>query len=201
MLVGGLVPGVLALALAGCSVEIVDDEARTPDPTAGAAREAVPRDAEPQDPAPDQVRSPSASSGTAGAASSPGGAEPVPGDLAGAGGTGAPAVPRLPTRDDLRPLTTGQTACEGADLTRERAGDAVEVTDGCGTLTVAGADSLVVAGDVEHLVVAGAGARVAVRSVTTVTIAAAAVTVTWEDGSPTVTDSGPGSRYGSVGAG
>lgn len=184
-----LVAGALVLTLAGCSVEVVDDAA-SPGPAPSGSRSAASSD-------PHGGPGPSGGGATDGSTDG-GGAQGRP-DAEGA--TGEAGVPGLPTRDDLRLLTTGQTACGGADLTRDRAGDAVEVTDACRTLTVAGADSVVVAGDVEHLVVAGAGARVAVRSVTTVTLAAAAVTVTWEDGNPVVTDGGPGSTYGAVGAG
>jgi hypothetical protein len=163
--------GVLGLVLAGCSVEVVDDER----PSAPVARDdgadppdgtASPRPTKPRDPVPS--------------------ADPADG-------------PDLPARADLRPLTTAQTGCAGGDAATTRASEAVEVTDACGTLTVAGAGSVVVAGDVTDVVVEGAGARVAVRSAATVTIDAADVTVTWESGTPVVTDLGAGSTYGQAG--
>lgn len=161
--------GVLGVALAGCSVEVVDDE----QPSAPATQDdgapdgtPSPRPAKPRDPVPS--------------------ADPVDG-------------PDLPGRADLRPLTTAQTACAGGEAGTTRATEAVEVTDACGTLTVAGAGSVVVAGDVTDVVVEGAGARVAVSSAATVTIDAADVTVTWESGTPVVTDLGAGSTYGQAG--
>jgi hypothetical protein len=157
--------GALVVALAGCTVEVVDadqDPAPTRDaPAAPRAPEAEPvvePDAEPE-------VQPSRS---------------------------------LPGRADLRPLTTGQTACGDNELSVDRAGAAVEVTDACAVLTVAGADAVVVADDVGQLVVTGAGAQVAVRGVSTVTIEAADVTVTWEEGAPVVAGDTPGSSYGAV---
>jgi DUF3060 family protein len=169
--------GVLGLALAGCSVEVVDDDR----PSAPAAQD---QDTDPQDTgAPDGAASPRPTKPRDPAPST----DPVDG-------------PGLPGRADLRPLTTAQTACAGGDAGTTRAAEAAEVTDACGTLTVAGAGSVVVAGDVTDLVVQGAGARVAVRSAGTVTIDAADVTVTWESGTPVVTDLGAGSTYGQAGS-
>lgn len=155
--------GTVTLALAGCSVEVVD-AGQEPSPT----REAPGAAPQAPDAAPDDDP-----------------AEDV-------------AAPALPSRDDLRPLTTGQTACGNGELSVDRAGAAVEVTDVCAVLTVAGADAVVVADDVSQVVVTGAGARVAVRSISTVTIEAADVTVTWEEGAPVVTGDTPGSSYGAV---
>lgn len=155
----------VVVALAGCTVEVVDADQ---DPAPARDVPAAPR-------APD--------------------AEPdVEPDV-------APEVqpaPTLPGRADLRPLTTGQTACGDNELSVDRAGAAVEVTDTCAVLTVAGADAVVVADDVGQLVVTGAGARVAVRGISTVSIEAADVTVTWEEGAPVVSGDTPGSSYGAV---
>ena len=170
------VSGALVLTLAGCTVEVVDDDAPTPAPT--------------------REKEPGRGSTPAGPATH----EPPQDAGADAAGETADGTPGLPSRDDLRGLVAGQTACQGGDVNLDRAGTAVEIADGCSTLTVAGADSVVVATDVSHLVVTGAGSQVAVRSATSVTIDAAGVTVTWEDGTPAVTDDAAGSSYGVVGA-
>jgi hypothetical protein len=172
--------GVLALALAGCSVEVVDAD---PTPASPRATSETPSDRD-AGPAPDAGTSPSGGTKTR-----------VPASDDGADG------PALPGRATLLPVTTAQIACAGGDAAVSRAGAAVEVTDDCDTLTVDGAAAVVVAGDVGHLVVAGAGAQVAVRSVTTVTIESSAVTVTWEEGTPTVSGDTPGSAYGAVAPG
>lgn len=167
----GVAIGALALALGGCSVELVDDKQ-----TSGSTK--APAALDPGD-EPLAVTTPSAPREDADAR---------PGEAA-----------ELPSRDDLRELTTGQTACGDGDVGTDLAGAAVEITDRCVTLTVGGADSVVVAQDVRHLIVTGAGSRVAVQSVATVTISAAGATVTWEEGTPTVTDDGAGSTYGVAG--
>lgn len=172
--------GVLALALAGCSVEVVDADP-TPEAPRATAEAPPDRDAEP---APDVGTIPSGGTRTR---------DPASDD--------APGSTALPGRAALLPLTTAQVTCAGGDASVSRAGAAVEITDDCDTLTVDGAAAVVVAGDVGHLVVAGAGAQVAVRSVTTVTIGSSAVTVTWEEGTPAVSGDTPGSAYGAVAPG
>lgn len=171
---------VLALGLAGCSVEVVDADAAPPSPgaTSGAPQEGAGAGA------PDVGATPSGGTKTRAPAS-----DDDPGSTA------------LPGRAALLPVTTAQVTCAGGDVAVSRAGAAVEVTDDCDTLTVDGAAAVVVAGDVGHLVVAGAGAQVAVRSVTTVTIESSAVTVTWEEGTPAVSGDTPGSAYGAVAPG
>jgi len=171
--------GVVALGLAGCSVEVVDADAT---PAAPRATSDGTPDAAGTEPA--AGASPSGGTKTRG---------PATGD--GPGGTA------LPGRAALLPFTTAQVTCAGGDAAVSRAGAAVEVTDDCDTLTVGGAAAVVVAGDVGHLVVSGAGAQVALRSVTTVTVEASAVTVTWEEGTPAVSGDTPGSATGAVAPG
>lgn len=173
------VVAVLALALTGCSVDLVDadDAPRTDAPTTGAsAGREVPGTSA-------TVEAPDAASTVV---------VPVPdADLP------TRSSPRS-TRDVLRLRVQQQVTCSGGELVVAAAGAAVEVTDACGTLTVSGADAVVVAGDVERLVVAGAGATVLVARADDVDLQAAGLTVRWEDGAPTVADAGAGSTYGVV---
>ena len=102
-------------------------------------------------------------------------------------------------RAGLLAAATQHVTCGGGDLVLSTAVSAVAVDDDCATLTVAGTDTTVVAGDVERLVVQGAAVRVVVARVGSVEIDAADVRVAWEDGTPRVDDRGAANVYGPVG--
>ncbi|MBO9568193.1 MAG: hypothetical protein J7503_05145 [Cellulomonas iranensis] len=141
-----------------------------------------------------------------------GGVQPVPaptrsGDRRGLDGTpaataGAPrgsGLPPLLERAGLQESVTQTATCGGGDLTVVEVGATVEVTDDCATLSVQSADTRVVAGRVEHLVVEAAGVWAVVADVGTVTVDGAGVRVAWEDGTPRVEASGADVGYGPVG--
>ncbi|GAA4623363.1 hypothetical protein GCM10023113_08030 [Cellulomonas oligotrophica] len=174
----------LALALTGCSVDLVDadDAPRPGGPTTGAPTTGATAGREVP--------------GTSATVEAP---EAMSTAVAPAPGAQRPSRPSpRSTRDVLLAGVQQQVTCGGGELVVAEAGAAVEVTDACGTLTVSGADAVVVAGDVGRLVVAGAGATVLVARADDVDLQAAGLTVRWEGGAPTVVDVGAGSSYGVV---
>lgn len=114
------------------------------------------------------------------------------------GGADAGGAPAAPGRAALRPEVTRTTTCPAEGLVVDGAGAAVEVTGSCSLLTVAGAGAVVVAEDVQRLVVDAADARVAVRTADEVAVLGAGSSVTWESGAPRVDAPAAGATAGAA---
>lgn len=91
-------------------------------------------------------------------------------------------------------------SCPGGSLTIDGVGVVVRISEPCENLTVSGAGSLIMAGDVTNLTVSGVGTMVAVASAGTVTFSGAptGAVVGWETGTPTVTGAGTGILAGQI---
>ncbi len=176
-------------AAAGCTVEVVDEDA-----SGGTSADAGRTDG-------DDTHAEVSGDGTTHAEAEVASAEPsvrTTPDQGGGAAAGSSGLPPVLDRAGLQELVTQQGMCSG-DLQVALAGEAVEVVGDCGTLTVAGAATSVLAGHVDHLVVSGGGATVVVASVDRVTIQAAGVRVAWEDGTPEVDNDAADASYGPVG--
>lgn len=161
-----------ALLLAGCTVEVVDrrDTASASDDAAtdgGQTTPDSPETSEGGDPSDDPAAPPPDEA--------PGGPDAHPSPVA----TPAP------------PTTT--VVC-GADGTLDlwQASQAVELTEDCEHVTISAADVQLTAREITTLEIAAAGVVVHVTSVGTVSVAGADNTVTWDEGSPEVSDEGAG---------
>lgn len=169
------------LLVTGCSVRVVDADASA-GPVTGGDRTS----GDAGDPGPDPTSAPPSAPTATPLADAP----------TADGDPGADGL--LLDRTALRVDVTRSGPC-GTDAMVVEAGAGVELTGDCGTLTVAGAATRVVAGHVDHLVVQGAGAHVVVASADRITLDAASVRVAWEGGEPQVTGSGADAAYGAVG--
>ena len=91
-------------------------------------------------------------------------------------------------------------SCPGGSLTIDGVGVAVRISEPCENLTVSGAGSLVMAGDVTNLTVSGVGTMVAVVSADTITFSdePTGAVVGWDSGTPTVTGDGIGILAGQI---
>lgn len=104
-----------------------------------------------------------------------------------------------PTRAEISAAATKQVTCGGGDLEISDIGVVVEVVDDCGTLTVSGDASVVLAAEVDALDISAVGAVVLVASTSAVTLTGDATTVLWESGSPAIDDASFGSVLVGVG--
>lgn len=156
-----------AALLAGCTVEVVD---RRDDQSAS-----------------------SASAGTDGVETSPGTSAPVPPDP---NGTAAPVLPDPADSPEAvaTPAAPTTTVSCGPDGTLElwQASQSVELAEDCDHVTVAAAGVQLTARAITTLDVEAAGVVVHATSIGTLSVAGADNTVTWDEGSPEVTDEGAG---------
>jgi len=185
-----------ALLLAGCTVEVVDrrdsasasDDASSPSGPGTASGTSAPEDASASDDAatdggqtpPDSPETSESRDPSADQAASPPDAD-----------TGGPGAPPSSVATPAPPTTT--VGC-GADGTLDlwQASQAVELTEDCEHVTVSAADVQLTARAITTLEIAAAGVVVHVTSVGTVSVAGADNTVTWDEGSPEVSDEGAG---------
>lgn len=185
-----------ALLLAGCTVEVVDrrdtasasDDASSPSSTSTTSGTSAPEDASTTDDA--------ATDGGQTTPDSPETSEGVdPSDDPAASAPdqspGGPGAHPSPVATPAPPTTT--VGC-GADGTLDlwQASQAVELTEDCEHVTISAADVQLTAREITTLEIAAAGVVVHVTSVGTVSVAGADNTVTWDEGSPEVSDEGAG---------
>lgn len=185
-----------ALLLAGCTVEVVDrrdtarasDDASSPSSTSTTSGTSAPEDASTTDDAATDggQTTPDSPETSEGGDPSDDPAASAPDEA-----PGGPGAHPSPVATPAPPTTT--VGC-GADGTLDlwRASQAVELTEACEHVTISAADVQLTAREITTLEIAAAGVVVHVTSVGTVSVAGADNTVTWDEGSPEVSDEGAG---------
>ncbi|MBB2958639.1 DUF3060 domain-containing protein [Pseudoclavibacter helvolus] len=165
------------LALTGCTARVVEEPAATA-PAAETTAPVAPAPAETQS-APDAT------------ADSPAPEESAP-EVVSTDGDATGAAGASETRTDLSEGVTASLTCNGGALTIDGTYTAqvVEVTDDCSSLTINSNTTVVVAQNVGTLNVAGSTNNVLVASAQSVTMDGTANVVSWETGSPQVSNSG-----------
>jgi hypothetical protein len=180
----------VALGLAGCSAEIVDDAASSPATgaaeTAAPGAEGTPSAPRPADPAgaTDRPTDDDSRDDVADDAAD----DPETGPAAGATG--------VLDRAEIEAAATTHLPCGGGELELATAGEVVVVTDDCGVLRVTAASVVVAAQDVDDLVVEAAATQVLVHEAGTLTLVGADNLVAYEAGSPAVSQEGARNQIG-----
>ena len=93
-------------------------------------------------------------------------------------------------RSEFADSVLEELSCEGGELTIDQTGSVVELTEQCDLVKVTGEGSVVLLDEVGTLDVSATGAVVIVKEADAITVSGTGNAVTYETGSPKVTDSG-----------
>ena len=114
---------------------------------------------------------------------------PISGSAAPVSGSDSP-IPTSAGRQQYADSVTTTVTCDDGEYTFNGFSGVYEITNDCQSISVSGSSVVILAQNIGHVEVLGFSNRVYALSVSEVDVSGSSNLVTWETGSPTVTDNG-----------